>query len=225
MIVCIHCASLLFASTPCLEKTEEPNYHGNASCEITQSTECSEDLCRGLIFLIQQNPIAALNALESAEVHRPQSFLQNDFNPIIAFCRAIAYDQSGSRDLALQALDFLNNALIEENGPGEEEEIEMADPEPEEASEFLHRLAALAPSADIEQTLHLIVEQICGKIPPLILFESKCWMADGERAVKHGGYSKFIRRWTHILKRVAQLFELVKNIEQIIENGKGLIKE
>ncbi len=219
MITCIHCASLLFAS---IQVTEKPDDDTTSSpAEVIHFPECTENLCRGMAFLIEQNPVGALNALNLAAVQTSQ----NDLQAIIAFCQAIAYDQLGSRDLSLQALDSLNIALIDETAPDGEIDAEISDPESHKGSEFLHRLAALSPSADIEQALHFFVGQISGELPPQILFESECRLADGENAINQGGYSKFIKRWSHILKRVSQLFELIKNIEQIFENGKGLIKE
>ena len=125
----------------------------------------------------------------------------------------------------LQFIDLRDRAGVMQIVFGEEINAEISDSESHKGSEFLHRLATLSPSADIEQALHFIVGQISGELPPQILFESECRLADGETAVNQGGYSKFIKRWSHILKRVGQLFELIKNIEQIFENGKGLIKE
>jgi len=223
MLICFQCASLIFANSTFIEKTEEPADQENLTYQIVRSTECNEDLCKGMIFLIEKNPEAALDALDLATVHNQQNPVQNEFNAIISFCQAIAYDQLGARILSTQALDSLNNALIDENEPEDNQEPVSIDVETQKASEFLHRLATLAPSSDIEQSLHLIVDQISGEIP--FLFGSECCCADGVNSTNHSGYSKFIKRWTHILKRVGQLFELIKNIELIIENGKELIKK
>jgi hypothetical protein len=45
--------------------------------------------------------------------------------------------------------------------------------------------------------------------------------AFNDRSGDRHGFSKFIKRWTHIIKRVAALIELVRNIQKIIENGKS----
>lgn len=216
MIACMHCASLIFASTQFLEKTDDLTNSRNAFYETIRESECNEELCKGMVYLIDRNPTAALSALDLATRHCQHDSPQNETAAIIAFCRAIAYDQLGLRDLSLMAIDSLNDSLREEVASCEEQEAKMIDDESQKSAEFMNRLAELAPSSDIEESLHLIVDQMSG-------LELDGWLADGEGAASHRhGYSKFVRRWTHILKRVGQLLELIRNIEHIIKNGKNL---
>ena len=226
MITCLHCASLIFASTPFLEKTAEPTNTEDAAFVTPDANECNADLCKGMLFLMEQNPSASLDALELATLRSQDNLLQNDTTFIIAFCKVIAYDQLGSKDLSMNILDWLNNSLSDETSPCEEQEVGTASRDSQEAVEFLNRLAALAPSADIKQALLQIVGQMSGEIPPVYYLDSSACLTDTENASSNrGGFSKFIKKWKHILKRVGQLCELIKNIEQIITDSKTLIKD
>jgi hypothetical protein len=217
MIVTIHCASLLLANTPFLEKTDPLIIHEQTAYDEAEANEHTTALCEGIIHLFEFKPSEALTALEFATTHDQQ----NEATAIMMFCKVVAYDQLGSRDLALQTLDCLYNELFVERVPSTVQE-EEADTETQEAVSLMNRLASLAPSVDIQQALHLIVEQISGKISSDFILESSGYLAHNEH---QGGFSKFIKRWTHILKRVGQLIELIKNLEQIIKNSKGLINE
>lgn len=179
---------------------------------LPEVSENESFLQHAIIEIDQNHPLDALRNLESVSIQNPE----DEF--IILFCRVIVYDQIGYNNLSMNCLNQLESFLVDDSFEQDPSQAGMAYREERDALQFLEKLIQFAPSESIQERLKRIISGVSFE-------EINGIDADDCDSHHHHRTKKFIKRWTHILKRIGQLLELLKNIKHIIDDGNEIIWE
>jgi hypothetical protein len=210
----ISCAAIFVGATAIAYNDNELQNIALENAYFHVVNDPDTDFLNAIYEIMQRNPSAAIHSLNLAEI---RSNSDESSLLFIYFCRVIAYDQLGERNQAYAVLEKLCSNYVPVDEP-------YVDPcELNDLTAFLKFLTSFAPSPDIQNHLFQNIEESA-----LISMEEChcCQGAIGENlnSERSHEYSKFLKRWLHILKRVGEILEIIRAIQHIINDSKELIE-